>query len=246
MKSTTRKSHKRLLQIGYGLLVCLMLTGLQSGWCESENGADPAAFESGVREYREGQYGKAFDIFKRMHQEHPENVNATYYLAITQAQLGRFQKAKALYDEIVLLAPNSQAAELAREGLGYLPVTAGASLDLPPRFQEGKAAGPGAKVKYPEISAAKAPDSQVPQAAAQNNGMSPQDMQAFQMMMMMGGGGGGQNNPMGMMLPYMMGGQQNGTGGSGGMDPNIMSTMMMNQMLQNFSLGNDNNNNPQN
>lgn len=213
------------------LLLNLMSLSITLGWAE-ESGVNATAFADGVRLYREGQYAKALNIFERLHQDNSTDVNTTYYLAITSAQLGRFKQAKGFYEQIVLLDPNGKAAQLAKDGMKYLPDTHEA-LDLPPKFQaQIQANSPATGTPPQSANQPGAPQ----QAQASNSGMSPQDLQAIQMMMMMGGGNGGmggmnQNNPMGGMMPGMMGGQ-----GMQGMDPNIMSTMMMNQMMQNFDL----------
>jgi hypothetical protein len=80
--------------------------------------------------------------------------------------------------------------------------------------------------------------------ASNPTGMTPEQLQAMQQMsimqMMMGG-----NNNNSLMNPMMMGYMmQPGTntpgqpgGQSPGIDPNLMSTMMMNQMLQNMNFG---------
>jgi hypothetical protein len=212
----------------------------------------PKGFQEGVQAYREGHYASAYDRFYKLHKEHPENSGITYYLAMTQAQLGRFQKAKALYEEIILIDPNSRAAELAKEGLRYLPASDGATLDLPPRFQSTPAASGQPLAGTPQGI----PQPTMPGAAMGAGGypaMSPEDMQAMQMMQMMMGNGmgdmgsmggmGGMGNMGGMGGMGNMGGMNgmgmNGMGmnGMGGMDPNIMSTMMMNQMLQQMNLG---------
>ena len=57
---------------------------------------------------------------------------------------------------------------------------------------------------------------------------------AWQMLMGQNNGSN-YNNPMGMFMPGMMG-MPNGTSSNGAMDPSIMSTMLMNQMMQNMNL----------
>lgn len=188
-----------------------------------------ADFDDGVRAYREGDYATAQQHFEVLHKFHPEDTRITYYLAITDAQLGRFKQARALYQEIVTLDPSSEAAALALEGQKYLP--AGNGLDLPPKFQaKGQAVA--------------APANAVPTTAAGtatnpgvfSNGMSMQDMMALQSMM---GSGGGNSNGGLNMLPYMMM-QQNGDPNSpNAVDPNAMSTMLMNQMMSNFNFNMD-------
>lgn len=199
-------------------------------------------FYAGVKAYREGHYQLSEKIFKTLHQEAPENAQYTYYLAITEAQLGRFQKAKQLYEEIVTLAPNGKAAALAQKGLDYLPKDN--DLDLPPRFQ---ASDRPAETKPSEAAVPYSQSQTVGDAMRQGmQGMSPQDWMMMQMMQQ--GQNNGQNNgmmggmnPMGWM---MMPGMNGGANGSGGYDPNVMSNMMMNQMMQGFGMGGDASGNP--
>jgi hypothetical protein len=222
---------------------------------ESSAPGNTPKFQEGVRLYREGQYSKAYPCFEKQHQENPADLNNTYYLAITAAQLGRFKQAKAYYDEIILLDPQSKASQLAKEGRQYLP-TGEMGLDPPPRFQGNINTGSVSTSPFPANST-QTPASQTQNTPSQNssapsNGLSAQELQALQMMMGsgnnngMGGMGGGGNN-LNSMLPYMMMNNGGGNGGAGsntggGLDPNFMSTMMMNQMLQNFNLdGNKNN-----
>ncbi|MBY0405544.1 MAG: tetratricopeptide repeat protein [Cyanobacteria bacterium] len=78
---------------------------------ESSASSNTPRFQEGVKLYREGQYSKAYPQFEKEHQENPADLNNTYYLAITAAQLGRFKQAKAYYDEINLLDPQSKASQ---------------------------------------------------------------------------------------------------------------------------------------
>lgn len=213
-----------------------------------EEGPD---FLAGVKAYREGNYRQADRIFTTLRKQAPENTQYTYYLAITQGQLGRFQQCKALYEEIITLEPNGKAASLARQGLKYLPKTD--ELDLPPRFNA--TATPAMEKAEPEPAQASVAATQQPgqfptremaESMKQNmqQGMSQQDMLMMQMMMGqqngMGGMGGGMNPMSWMMMPGMMGNQ----GNNSSFDPGIMSNMMMNQMMQGFNLGGDSNGNP--
>lgn len=235
-----------------GMLAC---TGV--GWAAHfplEMSADPSEptdsstgrllsvdFYAGVKAYREGHYPLSEKIFKTLHQEAPENAQYTYYLAITEAQLGRFQKAKQLYEEIVTLAPNGKAAVLAQKGLDYLPKEN--DLDLPPRFQ---ASDSPAETKPSEAAVPFSQSQTMGDSMRQGmQGMSPQD---WMMMQMMQGQNNGQNNgTMGGMNPMgwmMMPGMNSGANGAGGYDPNVMSNMMMNQMMQGFGMGGDGSGNP--
>ncbi len=208
--------------------------------------SDSDEFYQGVKAYREGDYKQAARLFALLHRQNPDNTRNTYYWAISEAQLGHFQQAKKLYEEILTLEPQGKAANLARQGLSYLPNET--ELDLPPRFQSvekpAEKAPEPAKTNEQTVTA---PTNGVPteamiQAMKQNmQGMSPQDWMTMQMLMGQNNPYGGMNNgmsngmnPMGMMMPGMM-----GSNGTNGMDPNVMSNMMMNQMMQGFGFGGD-------
>lgn len=202
-------------------------------------------FESGVKAYRDADYNQALKLFEPLHRQAPENTGYTYYLAITEAQMGRFQVAKRLYNEIIILDPHGDTASLAKQGLQYLPSEA--SIDLPPRFNQQANVSTASAHPVAQTQAIAVPSntlqaqntpgaSMLPAATGNALGMSPQDIMAFQMLMGQNGGMNGYN-PMGAFMPGMMMGMPNGANGSAGMDPNIMSTMMMNQMIQNMNLG---------
>jgi hypothetical protein len=182
---------------------------------------EAGSFDAGVRAYRDGDYQNAQKTFDLLHRLHPEDSRVTYYLAITEAQLGRFKQARALYERILLLDPHSEVAQLAAEGLQYLPGEN--TLDHPPRFQGGR--------NQPAQGRAVNPSPAVP------GGLNPQDLMMWQMMMGLGGNNQGGMNPMTMMMMPGMAG--NGENGMSQMDPGVMSNMMMNQMMQNFSLFGD-------
>ncbi len=201
------------------------------------SGADTPAYEQGVNAYRNGDYEKAYRQFKDVIKTTPERVEAHYYLGISAAQLGRFKEAREAYQNTIKLAPNSEAGQLATDGLSYLPNPD--SLDVPPRISVNG---------NPAATQQATPQQPVAQNANPFGNMDPQ---AFQMMMMMnsmaGGGGGGGFNP--MMIPMMQMMQGQAAGGADGqqrnmMSPEIIKSMMMNQMMQNFSpFGGGNGNN---
>jgi hypothetical protein len=221
-------------------LCCIFLMSFPVGLAESRempaNGMlaheMPNGFVEGVKAYRDGDYRAAKKNFARLHAEHPENCRVTYYLAISEAQLGRFQQARSLYQEIITLDPNSEAATLAREGLQYLPAEQ-AALDLPPRFQMQK----GGSIQEQNAAPVSPAPTQPVAAPSPMANMSPQDWMMLQMMM---GGQGAGGNGMNPMMPYMMmpqmGADPNNPNGMGNIDPNVMSSLLMNQMMQNFSL----------
>ncbi len=208
---------------------------------------DEATLENGIHLYQEGQYPKASKILDAIHKEDPANLKATYYLAMAHAQLGHYAQARKLYQEVAMLDPQGPIGHYAKEGLQYLPAQDG-RLDPPPRFQAGTSqSSPVAVQQMPQFQPPLSQQlSQQPvnpnQAMAEANGMSLQEWQSLQMML--GNGNNNGMNGMGLnnMLPFMMG-QGQGPGQQQTLDPNIMSTLMMNQMMQNMDLGGGNNNN---
>jgi hypothetical protein len=230
--------------LGWAAQLPLELSALPSEESTNSSGGRLSDdFYAGVKAYREGHYQLSHKIFKTLHQEAPENVQYTYYLAISEAQLGRFQKAKQLYEEIVTLAPNGKAAALAQKGLDYLPRDN--DLDLPPRFQSSDTPAETKPVEATTPPPFSQSQSMVDSMRQGMQGMSPQDWMMLQMMQSQNNG---QNNgTMGGMNPMswmMMPGMNGGANGSGGYDPNVMSNMMMNQMMQGFGMGGDNSGNP--
>jgi tetratricopeptide (TPR) repeat protein len=206
---------------------------------------EETTMENGIHLYQEGQYPKASKILDAIHKEDPANLKVTYYLAMTHAQLGHYAQARKLYQEVAMLDPQGPIGHYAKEGLQYLPTQDG-RLDPPPRFQAAvvhPAASPSNQAQT-GISPIQQNAVQQPvnpnQAMAEANGMSLQEWQSLQMML--GNGNNNNSNSMNNMLPFMMG-QGHGQGQSQTLDPNIMSTLMMNQMMQNMDLGSGNNNN---
>lgn len=190
-----------------------------------------ALYDQGVEFYREGDYSKALKYFRQITQEVPESQESHYYYAITLAQLGRFKDAREAYENVIKLAPETEAAKLAQMGLEALPQPQ--QLDAPPQFYKNQN-GESSVSNAPQVEA-------IPeQPTAQQQTNPAFDSQAMQMMMMLGSmGGKGGINPM-MMMPFMQQGmtsrqnpsQQDSTPM---IPPSALSTMMMNQLLQDFS-----------
>jgi tetratricopeptide (TPR) repeat protein len=247
----------RLKQCVLTILPCVFVAGLacavlanaeqpltepqldEQGGRLSRNSAFEAnpVFEEAVQAYREGRYPQADKLFTNLHRQTPENTKVTYYLAITEAQLGRFQAAKKMYTEVLTLDPKGEAARLAQEGLKYLPPEIG--LDLPPRFSPQDQSHASVDNATQTLNPGAA-DSLQPNAGPS---MSHEDLMALQMLMGQGSSSSNGNNPLGAFMPGMMGIPSNGINGMSGMDPKMMSTMMMNQMMQNMNLGGDQNEN---
>lgn len=177
----------------------------------------------GVRAYREGDYAGASRVLEALHRKTPQDTRTTYYLAMTEARQGNYREAAKLYEDILKREPDGQAAKLAREGLRYLP-TEKTEWDEPPRFGD-ESAGTATPSEGNKKPAAGMP----PLSPA-----SAQDWMAWQWMM---GQTGRNNSGWGnMMMPPGNNGQPN-TGETP--DPGMMSDMLMEQMMQNFTLSGD-------
>lgn len=209
--------------------------------------ADSNVFAFGVQAYRQGDYVAADRTFSELHRQIPKDVRVTYYLAITAAQQGRIRQAERLYREVIQCEPGGDIAALAREGLKYLPPEQ--ALDRPPRFSSPSESDQKEKREADkEVRKDVALSNGADRGGASVNGnpagyapggMSPQDWMMLQMMMSSGNGG---NNPLGSMMPWMMtpsapGGMSGSPTGAPAVDPEVMKTMLMNQLMQGFDLG---------
>lgn len=190
-------------------------------------------YDQGVMAYRDGHYDKAHKIFRQLVKQAPQSVEGQYYYAITLAQLGRFKEAKAAYEAVIRMAPQSEAAALAQEGLQSLPDPD--RLDAPPRFQaQNLQSNPVATQSGTGEHSAQQPQ----QNASPFGNVDPQMLQTMMMMGAFGGGGNGFNP---MMIPLMQSltRPQNGKPGEAPYGPAIppesLSTMMMNQMMMDFN-----------
>lgn len=252
LKNMKPTIQRKLILAGWILPLCggiclSFFPAMAENVLEKPTPSENTTLDAGIRAYREGHYPQAFQQFEPLHAQHPENTKLTYYLAITQARLGNFQEAKRYYEEVLALDPRGEAATLAKQGLNYLPI-ANTGLDLPPNF-------PGSA--QPEPTPQGAGQATLSREALPSgnslNGSSPnslpgnmaanQDWLLWQQMM---GGGAPQNSmggygammPMGMPFGNSSGSaSMNGSNGMNAFDPSMMSNMMMNQMMQNFSLG---------
>jgi hypothetical protein len=222
-------------------------------------------FLKGVQLYRQGSYSKAYKVFCQLTQLAPQHVQALYYLAITEAQLGRVEPARIHYQEVIRLTPHLPVAALAKEGLTYLPTAD--KLDLPPKFETSQyqnsptphagkdntdKAGQQQQENSDTQRAKSLPSSgELPlapqgwttaQMPAGSQSMMNNDWQALQQMMMGGNGsnsnrsGGGMESLMPLMLP-----QAGSTASGSSINPaalsQMMNTMMMNQL---FNTSDDN------
>ncbi len=94
----------------------------------------------GMVAYRDGHYAEALKIFSYLRRKTSDDAEQfgkiTYYLAITHAQTGQLNEARSYYEELIAKRPDTQEAQLAIQGLSYLPQIAEEhkTLDTPPRF----------------------------------------------------------------------------------------------------------------
>ncbi len=247
----SRFSHQTIVLAVFSLLMfsggmtlsqSALAIDLPGGFSAGGFSKEQPTLEKGIHLYQEGQYAQSAKMLEALHQQDPANLKATYYLAMAFAQMGRYAQARKLYQEVAVLDPQGPIGHYAKEGLQYLPAQDG-RLDPPPRFQ-GAAVLTQAPQAQPSANLNQVNPNPVNpnQAMAEANGMSLQEWQSLQMMLGNGNNANSMNglgmNGTGMnnMMPFMMGQGQT-------LDPNIMSTLMMNQMMQNMDLGGGNNNN---
>lgn len=217
--------------------VALVLTATIAAWAAPESipaGQWEETYNQGVEHYQSGEFSKALVDFQQVVQNVPESAESQYYYAITLAQLGRFKDARKAYQAVINMAPDSDSAKLAQEGLNYLPDPG--KLDTPPQIKRPGASGAVSASQVVQEATGSMFPNNVPATAP--SAMDPQTMQMMMLMGSMGGGKGGGFNP--MMIPMIQNmGQQNPTGGpadpNNQVPPSVFSTMMMNQMLQEFT-----------
>ncbi|MEB3287787.1 MAG: tetratricopeptide repeat protein [Vampirovibrionales bacterium] len=228
----------------------------------------PKGFMDGVQAYRAGEYKKAEKILNPLHEQAADKSEIAYYLALSKTQLGDYKSARKLYEEVVLLDPNSEAARLSKIGLSQLDTLAqnqqALKLDPPPSLLPSPSASPSTAIPTapPAQTQTASTPPQPSQPVYQQPGISPQDIMMMQMMLnsqnpmnSMGGGNNGMgnmgntNNMLNPMMIYGMLNQQQSadpnnpnSGQNQNIDPELFSQMMMNQMMQNFSLQDNNDN----
>lgn len=64
--------------------------------------------------------GRSFATVIESWPEHSKVPDSTYKLAVVEQRMGRFERAEALFSEVIERFPNSSAANLARQGLQAL------------------------------------------------------------------------------------------------------------------------------
>jgi len=215
-----------------------------------------------IRLYREKNYVEADRLFTHLHAENPDKTKTTYYLAITKAQEGDFLEAAKLYQEVIQHENGSPLGLLAQQGLKNLPLTATANVDAPPQFQN----------PYGSADISSYTPGMPAMGGNTMQGVSPTDLMWMQTMMgtnnnnnnttnnsdwgswmagldannnnMMNGMNGAMSLP-GMPMPntMMSGGNMPMMNNGKPMDPQVMSSWLTNQMMQNSTMFmNDNNN----
>lgn len=81
------------------------------------------SFQTGINAYNQQDYGQAESYFQRAVQSEPNNVTIKYYLAVTLVKNNKFRAAQREYSSIIKIAPDSDEANLARQGLKYISST---------------------------------------------------------------------------------------------------------------------------
>jgi biopolymer transport protein ExbD len=214
---------------------------------ETDKKASVSTVTQAIQYYREKNYPEADKLFTQLHAENPDKTKTTYYLAITKAQEGDFPEASRLYQEVMKKEGASALGLLAQQGFRNLPLPATANVDAPPEFQQQN---PYAMNAYGGNIAG-------------NNtmGVSPTDLMWMQTMMGTNNNNGNNNsnndwsswmmnldaqtnamngmNAGAMSLPgmgmpnAMMPGSMPMMNNGKPIDPQVMSSWLSNQMLQN-------------
>lgn len=106
----------RMLKPGIGFMTALaVLTSAGRGACAADGN-----YERGVAAYNHRQYQQACSYFEAALKTSPKNLNLLYYDALTWHQMKNWAEAKERYKTIVLLYPQSQQAQSARQVLKSL------------------------------------------------------------------------------------------------------------------------------
>ncbi|MGD9580261.1 MAG: tol-pal system YbgF family protein [Vampirovibrionia bacterium] len=78
-------------------------------------------FSSGKEAFEKKQYSIASHYFNKAIQDNPQSDVSRYYLAITQAYLKQYDKARDNYQYLVDKSKNKKIKELSQRGLTFLP-----------------------------------------------------------------------------------------------------------------------------
>lgn len=78
-------------------------------------------FEVGMQYYKAGHFQRAALLFEAAMRKRPDNSVALVNDAVCYHKLGDIERARALYMHVLAVFPDSQAAQIARDGLKILP-----------------------------------------------------------------------------------------------------------------------------
>ncbi len=71
---------------------------------------------SAIKMYKAGNYSQCYTTLNNVIKKDPSNAIAYYYLAITNAQLGKKDEAISNYEKAISLAPDNQVGRYAQKG----------------------------------------------------------------------------------------------------------------------------------
>jgi len=220
---------------------------------EAYKKSSAATVTQAIQLYREKNYVEADRLFTQLHAENPNKTKTTYYLAITKAQEGDFLEASRLYQEVIQRESGSPLGLLAQQGLRNIPLTATANVDAPPQFgADGSSYMPNASPMGSNNMQGVSPGDlmwmQTMMGTNNNNGNNNNSnnndwgswmagIDANNNANAMSGMTGAMSLP-GMTMPNMMmpGGNMPMMNNGKPMDPQVMSSWLTNQMMQNSTL----------
>lgn len=84
-----------------------------------------AYVEQAIALYNKGEYARAVDVLKKALALNPRYGRAHSWLGLCYVKLGRNQEAIAAFKQVIVLAPNSEDAKVARQWLARLQPAAG-------------------------------------------------------------------------------------------------------------------------
>jgi len=91
--------------------------------------AGDETFQLAVRQYNSGHYANAKTLLQSAEREMPYDPRPLYYQALLEQRLGHSAGARSIYQKIVDKFPDTDAAEMAKKGLGM--ITFGSGYDRP-------------------------------------------------------------------------------------------------------------------
>lgn len=243
------------------VIACIMLAN--TSVFAAQNSKD--YFKHGVECYKSGNYTESTNIMGNIVNSDPSNILAHYYLAISYAQTGKFKSAKDEYNNVIILNPNSQIAQYAKQGLKELNTSSNVSSyetnekTLPEAPKANTYNHSQNSAQYQQTNNTQPSEEEVAKALQTlakvgltngiNNTINPEALKMNMLMSSMGGFGGMNNNQMGgmnynsmnnaNMLPYLLMMQNQGNGKNNTTIPqDLINSMMMPDMYSNFGTGN--------